>query len=135
NLSKEDSLLASKPDSVGGVKQDSLVGSKRALHIHSKRDSLNDPKGHREKFKETGQSTVPSDLLSSSVKTHPNRRMIFPKTYLHIYNLGRSLQRYEYPPERWLRFFRPNNHIVDSIASFLVKTAGEPPVIIDSVQL
>ncbi|MFN8395438.1 MAG: BamA/TamA family outer membrane protein [Bacteroidia bacterium] len=88
-----------------------------------------------EALREIGESTVDPDLLWSSVKTHPNRRMIWPKTYLHLYNLGVTLSKYEYPPERWLRFFRPNNHIVDSIASFLIRTAGEPPVIIDSAQL
>lgn len=88
-----------------------------------------------EALREIGESTVDPDLLWSSVKTHPNRRMIWPKTYLHLYNLGVTLSKYEYPPERWLKFFRPKNHIVDSIASFLVRTAGEPPVIIDTVQL
>jgi hypothetical protein len=61
--------------------------------------------------------------------------MLIPKTYLHLYNFGRSLQQYEYPPERWLHFFRPNSRLMDSIASFLVNTAGEAPVIIDSTQL
>lgn len=88
-----------------------------------------------EALRAIGESTVDPDLLWSSVKTHPNRRMIWPKTYLHLYNLGVTLSKYEYPPERWLRFLRPNNHIVDSIASFLMRTAGEPPVIIDSAQL
>lgn len=86
-------------------------------------------------LKEIGYSTIDEGLLYSSVKTHPNRRMLIPKTYLHLYNLGRSLQRYEYPPERWLKFFAPDNHIVDSLASFLVRTAGEPPVLVDSAQL
>jgi outer membrane protein assembly factor BamA len=98
-------------------------------------DSIFTLKERIENLKEIGLSTVDPDLLYNSVKTHPNRRMLIPKTYLHIFNLGRTLQRYEYPPERWLRFFRPNNHIVDSLASFLVNTAGEPPVIIDSMQL
>ncbi len=88
-----------------------------------------------ESLKELGLSTVDPDLLYSSVRSRPNRRMLFPKTYLHLYNLGRSLQRYEYPPERWLRFFSPNNHVIDSIASFLVHTAGEAPMVIDTVML
>lgn len=88
-----------------------------------------------ENLKEIGLSTVDPDLLYSSVKTHPNRRMVIPKTYLNLYNLGRSLQRYEYPPERILRFFAPKNHLVDSLASFLVRTAGEPPVLVDTAQL
>ncbi|HEX2899880.1 MAG TPA: POTRA domain-containing protein, partial [Bacteroidia bacterium] len=98
-------------------------------------DSIYTLKERIANLKEIGLSTVDPDLLFNSVKTHPNRRMVIPKTYLHIYNLGRSLQRYEYPPERWLRFFRPDNHIIDSLASFLVNTAGEPPVLIDSAQL
>lgn len=88
-----------------------------------------------ESLKELGLSTVDSDLLYSSVRTRPNRRMLIPKTYLHLYNLGRSLQRYEYPPERWLHFFSPNNFVIDTIASFLVRTAGEPPALIDTAML
>ncbi len=101
----------------------------------SANDSILTLKERIDNLKEIGLSTVDPDLLYNSVKTHPNRRMVIPKTYLHIYNLGRTLQRYEYPPERWLRFFRPDNHIIDSLASFLVNTAGEPPVLIDSAQL
>ncbi len=99
----------------------------------SKRDSTG--KFKLENLKEIGLSTVDPDLLFSSVKTHPNRRMFLPKTYLHLYNLGRSLQRYEYPPERLLKFFAPKNHLVDTIAAFLVRTAGEAPVVIDTLQL
>lgn len=88
-----------------------------------------------ENLKEIGLSTVDPDLLFSSVKTHPNRRMVFIKTYLHLYNLGRTLQRYEYPPERLLNAIAPKNHLVDSIAAFLVRTAGEAPVLVDTSQL
>jgi Omp85 superfamily domain len=88
-----------------------------------------------ESLKELGLSTVDPDLLYSSVRSRPNRRMVFPKTYLHLYNLGRTLQRYEYAPERWLHFFSPNNHVIDSIASFLVNFVGEPPIVIDTALL
>lgn len=86
-------------------------------------------------LKEIGGSTINPDLLFSSVKTHPNRRMLWPKTYLHFYNLGRTLQQYEYPPETILKFFFPHSGLVDTLASFLVNTAGEPPVLIDTAAL
>lgn len=86
-------------------------------------------------FKEIGGSTINPDLLGSSVKTHPNRRMIWPKTYLHFYNLGRTIQQYEYPPETAWKFFFPRSGLFDTIANFLVYTAGEPPVLVDTAQL
>jgi outer membrane protein insertion porin family len=86
-------------------------------------------------LKEIGGSTISPELLYSSVKTHPNRRMIWPKTYLHFYNLGRTLQQYEYPPETILEFFFPKSGLFDTLANFLVNTAGEPPVLVDTVQL
>lgn len=86
-------------------------------------------------IREFGLTTIDPALLYSSVKTHPNRRMIIPKTYLHLYNLGRTLQQYEYPPETVWEFFFPQSGLFDTIANFLVNTAGEAPVLVDTAQL
>ncbi|MCB9235699.1 MAG: BamA/TamA family outer membrane protein [Bacteroidia bacterium] len=86
-------------------------------------------------LKVTGSATLDEELLASSVKTRPNRRMLWPKTYLHLYNLGRTLQIYEFPIERAYKFFFPKSYLVDSIAGFLVNVAGEPPVLVDTLLL
>jgi outer membrane protein assembly factor BamA len=88
-----------------------------------------------ENIKQIGAATIDPSLLNSSVKTHPNRRMLWPKTYLHLYNLGRTLQRFEYPPETIWKFFFPKSGLVDTVANFLVNTAGERPVLLDTAQL
>ncbi len=43
-------------------------------------------------LRELGLSTIDESVLYSSVRTRPNKRMIIPKTYLHFYMLGKSLQ-------------------------------------------
>lgn len=50
------------------------------------------PKIRFQNLKEFGLSTVDPSTLSSSVRTRPNKRMLLPKTYLHLYMLGKSLQ-------------------------------------------
>lgn len=86
-------------------------------------------------LKEIGVSTVDGDLLASAVRTKANRRMLWPKTYLHLYQMGRSIQKYLYPPERIWKFFFPRSTLADTIAGFLVHTAGEPPVLVDTTLL
>ncbi len=44
------------------------------------------------RLRELGLSTVDESVLYSSVRTRPNKRMVIPKTYLHFYMLGKSLQ-------------------------------------------
>ena len=41
---------------------------------------------------ETGTSTIDPYILSSAIKTKENKRMLLPKTYLHLHMLGISLQ-------------------------------------------
>lgn len=118
------------------------------------------------KLRELGLSTVDESVLYSSVRSRPNKRMVIPKTYLHLYMLGKSL---EIPldslmpptragrtrngrlindfrvlsqsPKKVLATFKylddrfiPGN-VLDSLGSFLVNTAGEPPKILDLDQL
>lgn len=44
------------------------------------------------RLRELGLSTVDESILYSSVRSRPNKRMVIPKTYLHFYMLGKSLQ-------------------------------------------
>ena len=81
------------------------------------------------------KSALDTEILESSVKSQPNNRMLIPKTYLHFYNLGLSLSKYEYPFETVYKWFRPKGILVDSVASFLMRVAGEPPELVDSLQI
>ncbi len=82
-----------------------------------------------------GKSTLDASFLSTSVKTVPNKRMLFVKTYLHLYNLGKTLQKYEYPLERYYKKLFPDGKLFDRVADFLVNTAGEKPILLDSAML
>ncbi|MEM7039536.1 MAG: POTRA domain-containing protein, partial [Bacteroidota bacterium] len=123
------------------------------------RNDTSDNRSLRENLRELGASTIDEGLLYSAVRTRPNRRMLFPKTYLHLYNTGVSIQkqvdflrwvnvqdtfsrkkklelrRYVWPPLRAWSFLFPRSRLPDSVATFLTRTAGEPPALIDSTRL
>ncbi|MEM6800828.1 MAG: BamA/TamA family outer membrane protein [Bacteroidota bacterium] len=80
--------------------------------------------------------TVKSDrklsesVLTEAVKTDANRRMLYPKTYLHLYNLGKSLQK----DSSWLkRNLLKSSRITKSYENtvkWLIREIGEPPVLL-----
>lgn len=114
-----------------------------------------------------GVPSLDPSTLYSAVRTRPNRRMVLPKTYLHLYMLGKSLQKplsQLAPPTRTGRDFNgkffndlvvislandqllsfgkyleqryfPERHYIDSLGSFLEKTAGEAPNLLDTMVL
>lgn len=134
------------------------------------KDSLR-PKGFEKlslsNLKSLGASTVDSYTLYSSVRTRENSRMLLPKTYLHLFMLGKSMQiplDSLAPPTyggktlngTWsndlkvlgqspskalatLKYLEdriiPGRNFIDSTGSFLQRTAGEPPVVIDTTQI
>lgn len=82
-----------------------------------------------------GKSTLDAEFLETSVRLKPNKRMIFFKSYLHLYNLGKTIERYEYPIERVYKKVFPDGKLFDKAADFLVNTAGEKPILLDSALL
>lgn len=87
------------------------------------------------RFTKNRKVKIDKDLVYSAIKTKENKRMVFVKTYLHLYNIGVSLQKNDYSFERLFRRFFPENKIIDSIAVSLVDHIGEPPVLIDTTAL
>lgn len=83
----------------------------------------------------SGKPSLDYDLLYYSVKTNPNRKLLVVKPYLMIYNAGLSLQKNEYKFEKIYKWFFPRSTVLDSLADFMINTAGEKPQLIDSVLL
>lgn len=87
-------------------------------------------------FKEKGSSGL--EDAGVAFRTKPNRRWLIPKTYLMLYNSGKSLTTYEYPFERAYRKFADvfsfEPALVDTVGNFLMKI-GEEPYLLDSNQL
>jgi outer membrane protein assembly factor BamA len=78
---------------------------------------------------------VDKDLVYSAIKTEENRRMVFIKSYLHLYNAGVSLSKNDYSFEKMYRRLFPGGHLFDSLATMLVTNIGEPPVLVDTLRL
>jgi outer membrane protein assembly factor BamA len=85
--------------------------------------------------KESKSLTLEDGIRYSAIRTEQNRRTLGIRSYLLIYNLGRTIQKDSFPPTEIWKFFFPRNPLPDSIASFLVNELGEEPVLIDTAQL
>lgn len=85
-----------------------------------------------------GNKSISSNDLALMIRTHPNKRMLNgPKTFLHLYNLGKILETDS--TIDWLR--RPilklngAKEIFSMVVGFLTENIGEKPVAIDIPQL
>ncbi|HHG85539.1 MAG TPA: hypothetical protein ENJ82_12400, partial [Bacteroidetes bacterium] len=85
--------------------------------------------------KEKRSMLLDEGLLASAIRTKANKRMLIPKTYLHLHNLGQSIAKNDYLIEKVWRFFLPNRPLSDTLASFLINTAGAPPELIDTARI
>lgn len=84
-------------------------------------------------FKEKGGSSL--EDASAAVRTRPNRRWLIPKTYLHLYNAGKTLTTYEYPLETYYRRVAKVLNVppdfADTAGAFLMRI-GKEPYLLDS---
>lgn len=81
------------------------------------------------------QGELGEELLYQAISTEANRRMLWPKTALHVYNFGRSLE----------RTFRRRKPAITAdttvkgpfprVIRFIKFRMGEPPVLLDTAQL
>ncbi|MDW3648143.1 MAG: BamA/TamA family outer membrane protein [Bacteroidia bacterium] len=81
------------------------------------------------------EKKLPESVLNEAVKTEANRRMLYPRTYLHLYNLGLSLHK----DSSWLkRGMLKSSRITKSYnntVNWLVKEIGEPPALLDQAHI
>lgn len=78
---------------------------------------------------------LPESALNEAVKTEANRRMLYPRTYLHLYNLGLTMHK----DSSWLkRGLLKSSRITKSYnntVNWLVNKIGEPPVLLNQASI
>ncbi len=83
----------------------------------------------------TGNNTIPESELRRGILTIPNRRMLIPKTYLHLYNTGIALERDSLSWRRNVIKGLSLEKAYVNLSKWLKTKIGEPPVLIDTTQL
>lgn len=79
-----------------------------------------------------GNKVIPAAALRNVIETQPNRRMLFPKTYLHLYNSGLALEK---DTAKWKTRLLSSLNLQkahDNLANWLKNKIGEPPALIDT---
>lgn len=82
----------------------------------------------RDEIKLKGNKSV---SLYSAVKTKPNRRIIWPKFYLALYNTGTTLEQDSSVLKEWFVQKPRREQIFNNTVNWLTKEIGEPPVIVN----
>ena len=82
-----------------------------------------------------GNISINPEILYEGIKTKANRRVGFPKLFLNFYNLGQTIAADSSFAKRIYQKIDKKEFYAKKIAYWLVKVVGEPPVLVDSVQL
>lgn len=82
-----------------------------------------------------GNRGLESDDLLLSVKARPNRRILLPKVYLHLYNLGYTLKTDSSNFRKVYRKIDKREYLLKPAYEWLIAVAGEPPTLLDEAQL
>lgn len=69
--------------------------------------------------------------LYSAVKTKPNKRIVWPKFYLSLYNMGVTLERDSSALKTWYVGKPERKQFFDNTVNWLTEEIGEPPVIVN----
>lgn len=83
-----------------------------------------------------GNITMDRELLQEAIKTKSNRKVFGVKAYLMAWNLGMYLATEK--DQFWRKYYRwfdKDERYLKGLAWSLVKVIGEPPVLIDTIQL
>ena len=70
------------------------------------------------------------EVLQSSISLKPNRRILLPKSYLHLHNFGRVLQKDSSQIKNKLLSYQPFNRFYTQSTQWLVNEIGEKPILI-----
>lgn len=107
-----------------------MVGCETTLYVKQGDKLLNNTPTLR------GNITMNKEILQEGVKTKANRRVLGVKVYLIAWNLGVYLAKEKH--EKWRKYYKildKNERYLNAFAWSLVKVIGEPPVIIDTLNL
>ncbi|MCB0844084.1 MAG: BamA/TamA family outer membrane protein, partial [Bacteroidetes bacterium] len=100
----------------------SLWGCKATRHLEPGQVLLqSDPKIQ-------SQKKIPSSVLYGATKYRDNRRMLWPKAALYAHNFGKSIEKRERKKD-------PKNYQPGGFVRWLQYRIGEPPVVIDTLQI
>lgn len=73
---------------------------------------------------------LPKSALETSLRTRPNRRMLIPKTYLALYNVGMDLKKDTTWWRKLLIRIPPIQKADSQTVNWLIKAIGEAPVVL-----
>ena len=108
-----------------------LLGCNATRHVRSPQVLLkSDPSI---KIQEKGQ--VDEGFLYQALRTEANRRMLVPKTSLHVYNLGRTLEKRLRGKKEPVKAESPPQDLAGRFYHLLKYRWGEPPVLLDTALL
>ena len=79
--------------------------------------------------KSTGK--LNSSILERGIRTKPNRRILVPKTFLHLHNTGLSLKQDSSWLLKQIRKLPPGNRFLNNTTRWLISDIGEPPRLIN----
>jgi len=74
---------------------------------------------------------IRKNLLNNAITLKPNRRLLIPKTYLHLYNFGQTLQKDSSVVKRWMLTSSRVKDFYDRTNKWLTTGIGEEPVLIN----
>lgn len=82
-----------------------------------------------------GNEAIKSEILSQSIDTSPNRRMLAPKVYLHLYNTGLALRQDSSWVKRGLFKIPQFQRFHSEAVKWLLNDIGERPALLDTTLL
>jgi len=77
------------------------------------------------------EGKIKKSELQAAIRIKPNRKILFRRTFLHIYNFGISLQRDSSFVKRQLLKLPKLKRAFDKTTNWFIHELGEPPVILD----
>ena len=76
------------------------------------------------------EGALKPEILQPSITLKPNRRILLPKSYLHLYNFGLLLQKDSSSFKNWALSYKPLNRFYSQSTRWLIEDIGEKPILI-----
>ncbi len=77
------------------------------------------------------EGSINKNLLSKSIQLKPNRRLLIPKTYLHLYNLGKTLENDSSQVKNFLLKSTRIHQAYQKTTRWLTEQIGETPELVN----
>lgn len=78
-----------------------------------------------------GNENLDSDKVFSTIKMKPNRRMLLPKTFLYMHNLGRIMDEDMPNFKRWFHKRESRKALYNRLTNWLKNDFGEAPIVVE----